>query len=73
MLNLSERGLTDDRLNHLLAVAPEVRGPRGRTNPSKPGGEATLVSAQTDKKFLKAKPIKRCRLAIMVSFTKVVK
>jgi hypothetical protein len=24
VLNLSERGLTDDRLNYLLAVAPEV-------------------------------------------------
>lgn len=24
VLNLSERGLTDDRLNHLLALAPEV-------------------------------------------------
>ena len=23
MLNLSERGLTDDRLNHLLSVAPQ--------------------------------------------------
>lgn len=23
MLNLSERGLSDDRLNHLLSVAPE--------------------------------------------------
>lgn len=23
MLNLSERGLTDDRLNHLLTMAPE--------------------------------------------------
>ena len=23
MLNLSERGLTDDRLNHLLSVAPK--------------------------------------------------
>lgn len=23
VLNLSERGLTDDRLNHLLAVAPQ--------------------------------------------------
>jgi chaperone BCS1 len=53
VLNLSERGLSDDRLNHLLTVAPE---------------HSIILLEDVDAAFASREDSQQCKHALSLSF-----